>query len=225
MAKRSTSLQKPQLDARTLRYILSAALVIILAGMAAGFYATYSALQGVATDVAKVQSDANSSDAKLQHLMQLEKQLEQHAETAERAQRIVAESQDYRYQEQIINELTQYAQQAGLGISSFTFQAGSDGAAGTQAPPPANADSAPVESADGTETAPAQSPAPAAPSVKSTQVSVQLSGDIQYQNLLHFIYLIERNLTRMQISDLTLSGGGEGSTISAQTLNIEVYIR
>ena len=58
-------------------------------------------------------------------------------------------------------------------------------------------------------------------------VTVELGGDISYLATLRFVHLIEQNLTRMQISDLSLSGGDtsqqDGAQEQTQTLNIEVY--
>ncbi|OYW42532.1 hypothetical protein B7Z28_01445, partial [Candidatus Saccharibacteria bacterium 32-45-3] len=56
-------------------------------------------------------------------------------------------------------------------------------------------------------------------------VTVQLGQNLNYANLLHFIHLIEENLTRMQISQLSLTPGDSPETVNAQTLNIEVYLR
>lgn len=209
---------KQRLTAVSMRYLLIGTLIATLAVMGAGVYFAYSFLSGVAKDVAEVQSKANSTDAELQYINQLEKKLAEYSTARERASQIVAESQSYRYQDQVIQDLTQYANRAGLQITSFNFQstAGSP-ESGTPAP------SQEPAAADGGTTQPG-APAPAN-NIQSTVVSVQLGGPVPYRNLLHFVHLVEENLTRMQITELSLSPGDSGDTVSAQTLNIEVYLR
>lgn len=208
--------ERREFSANSMRLLLSASLVLILLGMGGGFYMAYSKLKETAADVAETQSRAKSSDSNLQYLIGLQAQLTKHKASAEKANQIVAESQSYQYQNQIINDLTRYASQAGVSITSFTFQdaATPKKAAGNQSTSTTN--QATTEQGGATT---------AAPSIKSTIVSIQLSNDLIYKNLLHFIYLIEQNLTRMQISDLSLSRGEGIDSVSAQTLNVEVYIR
>lgn len=129
----------------------------------------------------------------------------------QKAEQIVADSQSYQYQNQIINDLTEYANQAGISITSFTFQETTDG--GTTTSSSSNsASSAPTDTQK------------ASSGLKSIPVSIQLGEGVKYENLLHFVYLIEQNLTRMQLSEISFSGG-DGSSAGAQTLNLEVYIR
>lgn len=209
---------KHQLTAVNMRYILVGTLIATLIAMGAGVYFAYSFLSDVAEEVAQVQSRADSTDAELQYINQLEQKLEQYSTARERASQIVAQSQSYRYQDQVIQDLTQYASRAGLQISSFNFQNTESAGADTAAPPTPTTQGAPTSTQPDAAAAPANS-------IQSTMVSVQLSEPIPYRNLLHFIHLIEENLTRMQITELSLAPGDSGSTVSTQTLNIEVYLR
>ncbi len=209
---------KSKLTAVKMRYILVATLVGTIAFMAIGVYFAYSVLGGVAAEASQVLSRAASADAEQRYISELEKKLEEYSVARDRAQQIVAESQSYRYQDQVIQDLTQYANRAGLQIASFTFQS-AEPAGAQAAPPPAQGDGSAAPAEDGSI-----APAPAA-AIQSTIVSVQLSEPVAYRNLLHFLHLIEENLTRMQITQLSLSPGESASTVSAQTLNIEVYLR
>ncbi len=189
-------------QATTLRLCLSVLLGLILVGMSTGFYFLYSSLQGTAEEVSKVQTEAASADAELQRLISLEKELKQYTEVMARAQQIVAESKSYQYQNQIINDLTHYANQAGLGITGFTFQ-----------------------SSQSSSTAAATTTASTSSGLKTMQVMVQTSDGARYESLLRFMHLIEQNLTRMQISNISINKGKEAGTIGAQSLTIEVYVR
>ncbi|OYX42124.1 hypothetical protein B7Y94_04100 [Candidatus Saccharibacteria bacterium 32-49-12] len=218
----SRSKNKKPFTAVTMRNTLAVVLLITLLAMAGGFYLAHSYLEDVATEVSKIQSDAASSDAKLQYLTSLEGQLSNQTEAIQKAEQIVAESQRYQYQNQIIEDLSSYAAQSGITISGFTFQ-DSNSASSTPAP----AVTTPPAATDSGEEATGQAPAVAAPAqtAKSVNVSVQLGGSVAYVNLLNFIYLIEQNLTQMQISQLNLSPGESPSTVSTQTLDIEVYVK
>lgn len=221
----STSTEKKAFSAITLRVILSVLLGVLLLGMAGGFYFVHSLLVDRASEVAEIQSEAQTSDARLQQLIALQRQLEQYTPIVNKAERIVAESQSYQYQNQIITDLNRYAAQAGVSISSFTFPEGTGSeAAAAPAPTETTGDAA----IDGDEAATGSSEtASAAPAsgVRSIQVSIQIDGQPTYTQLLHFAHLVEQNVTRMQIAQLSLSGGEDGNTVGAQTLSIEVYIR
>ena len=226
-----TQSSKSPLTATKLRLVLSILLLLILVGMAVGFYFAYSFLNQTAKTAAETQAEAMSSDARLQNLRQLEAQLKKYEDTIQTAQSIVADSQSYQYQNQIINDITNYANQAGISIVSITFP-DSSGSSESNSPAPAP-QAAPTEppaaagegnAEGGSESAPAAA-APAAPSIKSVQASIQLGEGVNYNSLLHFVHLIEQNLTRMQISDLSLSGGSGESGGSSQNLNIEVYVK
>lgn len=195
------------LSATKMRIILSCGLVLILAAMATGFYFSYLYLQDVSQEVSTIQTEAESSDAAVQALVTTEKQLKEYSVVVEKARQIVAESQSYRYQDQVLTDLSEYARRANVPITSFTFQ----GADSAQTPTQEEG-AAPATTTPGQET-------------KTTTVSVQLGPNVNYANLLRFIHLIEENLTRMQISQLSLTRGESPDIVTAQTLNIEVYLR
>lgn len=209
------------MNATTLRYILIACLLLVLGAMAAGFYFVHGQLQTFAEDVAKTQSEAKTADTRLNQLVQLERDLEQYASTVTKSKQIVAESQMYQYQNQVIEDLTAYASRANVSITSFVFQAAENNAPESTTTPEATAEDTATSSDEETST----QPAPETPSVRNTLVSVQLQTPVPYTNLLHFLHLIEENLTRMQITEISLNKGDSADVVNTETLNIEVYIR
>ena len=198
--------------ATTLRTILAVVLALMLVGIGIGFYFGYSSLKVVAAKSSEVQAMANQSDQKLQELRNMEIALQKNAEAIENTEQIVAESQSYMYQNQIINDLSAFANQSDLELRSITF---SGGLAEGEEQTVASDQEAPVTTVT--------------PNLKSTMVTVELGGDnISYLSILQFVHLIEQNLTRMQISDLSLIGSSadqQGEGEKSQTLNIEVFIR
>lgn len=208
----SIDLKKSTIKATNMRVVLVICLLLLLSLMAGGFYLAYLNLKNVSTEVTKVQTEASSSDAQIAALQKTEQDLEEYADVVTRARDIVAESKSYQYQDQIIDTLTTFANQSGLSISSFSFQADSDttgSSTATQQPP----------------TEGGQASASPSGSLKSTMVSVQLVNNIPYTNMLNFIHLIESNITKMQISQLSMANGENYNTVNVQTLNVEVYLR
>lgn len=206
----SSKQREKMAPAVTMRIVLALVLVVILGGMIGGFYVAYTMLQTTAAEVAKTQTEAQKLDAKVQNLAQLEKQLEKYKDSVAKAQQIVADSQSYQYQNQIITDITYYAVQAGVTVSGFTFSGNT-----------ASAGSGSSKAASTTlNTAPQSSAGP-----KSIMVSVQLGEKVGYMELLRFMHLIEQNLTRMQIANVNLSKSDEPGKVSSQALNVEVYVR
>lgn len=199
------------MTATKMRLVLSVSLLLILAAMSTGFYFSYLYLRDVSREVSTIQSQADSSDSELQALVQTRQLLSENSEAIEKARQIVAESQSYRYQDQVVTDISEYARRSGVGISSFTFQDTASAEPGGGAPAQTETEAPAGQSAAATN--------------KTTTVSVQLAQEVDYVNLLHFIHLIEQNLTRMQITQLSLARGESPGTVNAQTLNIEVYLR
>lgn len=196
-----------------LAVLLIAALVLPIAGF--GFARTY--VDTYATTVGELSQKADASDHSLQTLQQLSSALESRKDVLKRTESIVAASQSYQYQDQIIEDLSSYAAQTGISISQFTFNAAGTGAATTAPTTPPPAGGAPTT--------------PGAPAVgggiKSTSVTITLKTPVSYTNLLRFVRAIENNLTKMQLSNLSLSRaetGGAGA-VSTQTLTVEVYVK
>ena len=193
-------MKKHQLTATTVRIILSASLVAITAIALTLFSLADHQLQQVATDVSHVVVDANASRNNLTTLESIKKELAAEHDVVTRASDIVADSKSYQYQDQIVTDLNGYAGKAGIEITNIDFSASKSTAPVTVTP-----------------TAPT--------GVKSTTVSVTLKNPVNYDNLLRFIESVEQNLTKMQISKVSLSRGTAGSDVTSDVLAIEVYIR
>lgn len=210
---------KKTLTASLARIIMSLLLLVIIIAMAAGTYFAYSALQKTADEVASMRIEATEVDKKIQNLLSLKEQLDDNSLAAKKAAQIVAESKSYMYQNQAINDLSIYASRAGVPITSFTFK---DSSAKTSSGKSSSTSAANKDSSASSAKAPG---AAATSGPKTTTVSIQLGQDIVYENFLHFLHLIEMNVTRMQVSGVSLSVGEDSKKISVQALDIEVYIQ
>ena len=196
---------KKVLNASIARIILSLLLLIILSAMVGLVIFAYSFLSKTSEEVGKMQTEAIAVDAKIQSLLASKSQLDHNSDTVKKAKNIVSESKLYQYQNQIIKDLNTYADRAGIPIKAFSFQ------------------NEPTTSA---KTATSSKRTPASPAgVKSTFVSIQLGDHIDYTKFLHFLSLIEKNVTRMQLSGVSISRGANNHEISIQSLEVKVYTR
>lgn len=196
----------------TMRIVFALSLVLILVGMGVVIYFGYTMLQGTAEEVSKVQTEAKAVDAKVQNLARLEKEMEKYKDSVAKAQQLVAETRQYQYQNQIINDLTTYASQSGVGIAGFTFASGSAGSKSSSG-------------SSSTSGASGSTGASTGAGPKSIKVSVRLNEKTDYMALLRFMHLIEQNLTRMQIASVSMSKAEGAGQVNTQTLDVEVYVR
>lgn len=196
---------KKVLNASIARIVLSLLLLIILSAMVGLVIFAYSFLSKTSEEVGKMQTEAIAVDAKIQSLLASKSQLDRNSDTVKKAKNIVSESKLYQYQNQIIKDLNTYADRAGIPIKAFSFQ------------------NEPTTSA---KTATSSKRTPASPAgVKSTFVSIQLGDHIDYTKFLHFLGLIEKNVTRMQLLGVSISRGANNHEISIQSLEVKVYTR
>jgi hypothetical protein len=196
---------KKVLNASIARIVLSLLLLIILSAMVGLVIFAYSFLSKASEEVGKMQTEATAVDAKIQSLLASKSQLDRNSDTVKKAKNIVSESKLYQYQNQIIQDLNTYADRAGIPIKSFSFQ---------------------NEPTTSTKTATSSKQTYASPAgVKSTFVSIQLGDHIDYTKFLHFLSLIEKNVTRMQLSGVSISRGANNHEISIQSLEVKVYTR
>ena len=197
------------MTATKLRLILSCSLVLVAALLAGIFVFFYGQLQTTATDTNHTVVDASASQNNIATLDKIEDFLAANSQVVERARSIVADSQSYQYQDQIITDLNDFASRNGVTITNVDFT-------GTNQP----------ASTPSTTTAPTTPTQPAVNGIKSTSATITIKTPVNYDNLLRFLESIERNLTKMQVSKVSLSrGDAGGNDIVSDALTIEVYIR
>lgn len=185
--------------ATSLRLALSLSLFVIIVAAIGGVYVSGSWLRSFAVEVSHASADAQASHATITTLQQIQEDLTANREVIERANNIVADSQSYQYQDEIIEDLNGYAAAAGVTVTNFNFNIEDE------ASPDSTSTSAPT-------------------GLKSTIVSVSLQNPVNYDNLLRFLYSIEQNLTKMQIANISLTKD-IGNDVNSEDLTIEVYIR
>lgn len=209
-----------KLTASSLRLILlagvGAAIILQVGVISLGQHVITSYGQEVAAAV----SIAKSNEETLRSLESVDTVLRDQAETARKAQGIVAGKTDpYIYQNQIIKDLTAYSQIAGIQITGYTFSDNS-----VTAKP--SGSSAAAATATGPATAAGKSAAIPA-GVSPITVTLTIAPGMHYGSFYKFLQLIEGNLLRMEVQGLNLSRatGQDVSldTVALTTLTLQVY--
>lgn len=211
-------MKKNDMTATKLRLMLIGALILVIAGGGAVFYFGYSLLSKKAVATSQVASEANESNEKVRQLNATRKLLESNTKAVDRASKIVANSESYVYQDQIIDDLNRIANKSGIQILDITFTDATV-IGGTMAP--------------AATATPSGSSTPTAPvlggGVKAVSASVRISEKVPYDKMLDFLYAVEQNLTKMAISKVSLRKAdgqidGKPAVVTDQ-LTIEVYMR
>lgn len=204
-----------------LRLILVAIMFVLAAGGVGMFFFSYTRLQTHVAAAQEVSNQAEASRTSLQNLVAVKKFLAENPDAVTRASQLVALSQQYQYQDQIIQDITAYATRAGLTITDISF-------ADTK-----TAATTPTATATGATGAAAAGATSAAPSgIKSVSATVTIKSPADYTGMLTFISLVEQSLFRMQVSRVGLSqaaasedGASATGKVTSETFTIEVYIK
>ncbi len=200
---------KSRLTPTRLRLILIGCMVALVAIGVGVFMFGRGIISDYAHESQRTAAEAQSSSKTLDQLKRTKETLSRESATIERTSQLVAESKHYVYQDKIIEDITKYANDAGLSITNITF---SDVKATTTTSTPAAGSAAAATPA---------TPAPA--NIKSRIATVTLSTPVDYYKWLTFIHSIEQGLFRMRIANIGISNDTNG--ISSDVLNIEVFVR
>lgn len=189
---------KESLTAQKLRWILVG---IIIAGIvigAGGVFYLNSALLTKITAMNDAIQSATVSKNNLGLAQALKTYVGNHATEIEKASLIVAQTKAYHYQNQIVEDITKYANSAGVSIVGFDF--------------PQDITSATVDKTTG---------------LKSLTATITLASHASYTSYMRFLKYIEQNLTKIQITDVTISpDAADQNYLNDQTtVGIQVYVQ
>lgn len=191
--------QRLKQDPAAVMWVLIGLLVLIVAAIGGIFYLAGQKLaeQSKAANHAKI--DYELEEANITKLKSLQAYLNKNKATVDRAAEVVSESQSYTYQNQGIADLNSFASRTGVSITSIEFPDTKQ-----QATP----DKLPING------------------VKRVPVVVNLDGPVDYSRVLKFIKSIEQNLTKMQITSVSLiPDAANTASLSGPAIDIEVFVR
>lgn len=190
-----------------IRFLLIGIVLLLIAFEIGAVVVGKQYLGNYASEVAEISAKSKDTQESLDSLARAERELESQKEIVAKAKNIVAESKSYKYQNQVISDLSSYAGKTGVIIKSFAF-----------ADPTAKVDATKKSTAT-------------IAGIESTPVIMQLESPVPYDVLMRFIGLIENNVTRMQITELSIStaeveGAPAGqSWVAVPSLTVEVYLQ
>ena len=189
-----------------LRIILSISMVIIVIIGIGGVLAFRSYIVNYANQVSEDNAKAAFSKENVQQLKKLDKQLSDDKVAVTRAASIVADDVSHRYQDTIINDLNTYAARSNLKISSYTFV---DDSGSASAPAAADPNSA-IKPIAG---------------IKTVSLNVSLETPVGYESFMQFLRAIELNLTKIQITSMSITRDPSTGQTAVGPLSLEVYVR
>lgn len=198
-------IQPPGMTPTKLRGILATifvSMVIIGIGIFMLGYQQITIFSQAAQETAQKAAD---SDSTMHDLAAVQQELALKSDIVARASQLVAASQSYKYQDQIIQDINSYAEAAGLSLENITFEDTTAAAA--------------------TPTATLM-PLPAG--IKMTTATATLKNPVNYYKLLSFLHSLEQGVFKMSITGINLAkatGSVGAEDITSAPIKIEVYIR
>jgi hypothetical protein len=189
-------------NATVLQYCFIALMVLMIAGIVGIVVLAQQFMSQQALSTDHYRTDAELAQEELVRLQQLKTTLAQDKDAIEKTAKIVSASQEYQFQDQIVRDLTLYATKYGVDIISFDF--------GTK----------PGSAPQGTAAATGSS------AQTKTIVSIQLGNNIPYTSFLQFLKAIENNITKMQLTGISLQPNATNpNQILGPTIEMEVFLR
>ena len=216
-----------------MRLVLIVVVVLSFLAQAGLVFLGQSAITSYSSEVSTAVELSSSNSKTLQDLEIVSTTLEDHKDTVEKSKKLTVDSSDvYGYQNQIITEITRYANKANLSTTGFAFTTGAatDGATTTTAPATAPAATPAPGPATGVPATAAAGPTGVTP----VEVTVTFAPNATYGQLYTFLQLLEGSLLRMEVGALSLSRpaassgsetGPQVNSIGLSSLNIKVYMK
>ena len=195
--------QTSHLTPAKLRGILATIFVALMIIGVIIFMLGYQQINVYSLAAQETAQQASASSSTVHNLKLIQQELAQKSDIVDRASQLVAASQSYKYQDQIIQDINSYANAAGLRLDNITFE---DTAAPT------------------TTAMTAALPA----GIKMTTATATLRNPVNYYKLLRFLHSLEQGVFKMSITGIDLSKGatvGGPEDITSSPVKIEVYIR
>ena len=183
-------------SAAVVHWSLYALIVLLIAGIGYSTYFIHQKLSSYVVQVDHLKIDSEINQQSIENAQKLRRALEENRDSVARAAAIVADTKYYEYQDQIVKDVSSYAAASGLTVLGFDFSTPNSGKGSS------------------------------IKGIKTTVANISLQNPVPYSNYLRFLKLIERNLTKMQVTQMDISNDLKTpGTISSPVLRLEVYVR
>lgn len=185
------------LKASIFSYILGALMAIVIIGAFVGAYYLNGFLIQKKDEVSKVENDVVANESSIGLAQALEQYIKNNRKDIDLVKKVVSDTKEYQYQDDIINDIVTYAAQTGLKLLSVTF------------PTSASSSSSKDKSAP----------------VKTMQAVIEIDKEFSYDKYINFIYKIEQNISKMKILQISIDLGKEAGSITGSSIKLEVYVK
>lgn len=200
--------------------LLSILGVAVIASVAVTYFGQ-SFIRTNSESVIEAVSSEFSSKNRLERLQKAGAVLESHKDSMEKAKQLTASSNNFDYQQQLIDDLNRYAERAGIVITGYSFNISESGQADSTPTPTVSERNSIEGGGDGAD--PSMRPSAAAP--QKATVTATIQSPIQYETLLRFLSTLETSLPKISVQDLQLTRSDTNpNEISLSSLNLEVSV-
>lgn len=185
------------LKASIFSYILGALMAIVIIGAFVGAYYLNGFLIQKKDEVSKVENDVVANESSIGLAQALEQYIKNNRKDIDLVKKVVSDTKEYQYQDDIINDIVTYAAQTSLKLLSVTF------------PISISSSSSKDKSAP----------------VKTMQAVIEIDKEFSYDKYINFIYKIEQNISKMKILQISIDLGKEAGSITGSSIKLEVYVK
>ena len=172
-------------------------MAIVIIGAFVGAYYLNGFLVQKKDEVSKVENDVVANESSIGLAQALEQYIKNNRKDIDLVKKVVSDTKEYQYQDDIINDIVTYAAQTGLKLLSVTFP---------------------------TSTSSSSSKDKSAP-VKTMQAVIEIDKEFSYDKYINFIYKIEQNISKMKILQISIDLGKEAGSITGSSIKLEVYVK
>lgn len=217
-----------KMSASLLEKILILVVIVIFCATVAVYYflSSFAKSQAIAANHSMI--TAQSSQKDIESLQKSYEWIQKNPDAAKKTGQVVADASEYKYQNQVIKDIESFSKQVGLNIKKYTFSESSagetatgGGASGSASPASGGSDSGAAATATPT-TDEAAGGLPAG--LVATTIDIGFDEEVSYTNALQFIKKIEQNVTRMQITSLSLAPVEDDPSKVTISMTISIFI-
>ena len=199
------------MTSKKLFFILIGILVLLAAITGGGVYLGNNFLKERTQEIVSLKAQSLALDEQQRSLVKAKQDINVHSDLENIAKVIVPQEKD---QARTVREITRFAEESGVGISSITFPASTLGQQTTGKRPAASAKSQ-VEPVEGI------------PGVSRLEITVQsdTASPVLFTSLLDFLERLEQNRRTSHVTNLTVTPSSNNRNFVTFSLIINVYIK
>lgn len=190
------------------------------------FLSSFAKSQAVAANHSMI--TAQSSQKDIESLQKSYEWIQKNPDVVKKTGQVVADASEYKYQNQVIKDIESFAKQVDLNITKYTFSESSTsetatGSGASSAPAPSGSSDSGGVAATTAPPAGAAASGPPAGLVETT-IDIGFDEEVPYTKALQFIKKIEQNVTRMQITSLSLAPVDDDPDKVTLSMTISIFI-